>query len=235
MMPEPELSAFSLEGLAHRCRRETERFFQRGSSDDRYCFALFRQAIAGRSTRAWELVFDQYAPLVTGWIARHPAFAGAEEERAYFVNRAFERMWQAMTPEKFGRMANLKALIAYLKLCVHAAIIEHVERRTNPQEWSEADMAGDINRRTAGREPAEIVQGELHALTVWEAVSAALKSEAEQVIARCSFVYDMKPAEIAADYPDLFPDVRAVYRQKENLLSRLSRDPQLLAIWQENA
>ena len=230
MLKDPVISAFSIESLAHRCRQEPGRFFDLGSSDDRYCFELFRRALAEQDPLAWELILEQYTPLVTGWIIRHPAFSQAEEEREYFLNRAFERLWHAMTPEKFERMANLKALIAYLKLCVHAALIEHVERRVNREEWSAADIDSDLNSFTTGRDAAAAVRSDMMANHIWACIENTVKTEAETVIARCSFIFDMKPAEICEMYPDLFDDVRLVYRQKENLLARLGRDADLQAI-----
>lgn len=227
MSPTSTLNSYSLASLAHRCRRETERFFQGGDPDDSFCFELFRRAIAERNQPAWELIFEQYTPLVTGWISRHQAFPQAEEEPVYFVNRAFERMWRAITPEKFERMANLKALIAYLKMCVHAALIEHVERRIKPQEIPETDMESDLSRFGGGRDAAAAVRSDMMSAAIWRCVERIVNDEADAVIARCSFVYDMKPSEIAESYPDLFPDVRRVYRQKENLLARLSRDVEL--------
>ncbi len=224
------VTSYSLDNLAHECQKETERFYKSGSSDDRFCFELFRRAIVDRLQQAWELIFSQYTPLVTGWVTRHPAFHQSAEEREYFVNRAFERMWHAMSPEKFSRMANLKALISYLKLCVHAAVIEHVERRTNKAEWSETDMENDVNTYSSGDTASSAVESAMTATTIWELISQVAKDDSDLVLARCSFVYDMKPAEVVDHYPELFADVKQVYRQKENLLARLNRHAGLQAI-----
>ena len=57
---------------------------------------------------------------------RHAAFPASGEEAQYFVNRAFDKLWTAMTPQKFERFPDLKSLLRYLQMCVHSAIIDHV-------------------------------------------------------------------------------------------------------------
>jgi hypothetical protein len=39
-----------------------------------------------------------------------------------------------------------------------------------------------------------------------------------------SWTYGLRPQEIQARRPDLFPDVRRVYQVKRNLINRLQRD-----------
>jgi hypothetical protein len=50
-----------------------------------------------------------------------------------------------------------------------------------------------------------------------------------------SFVLALKPRELAARYPEMFDDVRQVYRIKENVLARLGRDAELQEILGPNA
>ena len=54
-----DLQDLTLAGVAHRCARETELFFQRQSYDPRYCCELFRRAIVDRDQGTWELVYAQ--------------------------------------------------------------------------------------------------------------------------------------------------------------------------------
>lgn len=227
MSVDQSLNQLPLGQLSDHCGRETEKFYRSGRSDDRYCFELFRRAIVEQTAEAWNHIFERYSPLVAGWVSRHQLFAMAQEERGYFVNRAFERMWRAMSPEKFGRMANLKTLIAYLKMCVHAAVVEHVERRTSAAEWSETDMSGDLSQHQAGDNPATAVASDSSAIAIWQAVVAITKDDAELTVARCTFIYDMKPREIYEQHVNLFKNVNAVYRCKENLLARLRRHESL--------
>jgi DNA-directed RNA polymerase specialized sigma24 family protein len=129
MTASSDFTALTLAGLTHRCAQETELFFKRHVYDPAYCYELFRRALLERNQRAYECLYTQYQPLVAGWVERHPSFPGADEEVQYFVNRAFEKMWHALGAEKFSRFGDLKALLSYLKLCTHSAVIDFARAR----------------------------------------------------------------------------------------------------------
>ena len=101
----------ALADIADRCAQETERFFQGQSYDPQYCFELFRRAILEHDQSAWETIHARYQSLVAGWVKQHPAFESSGEEVPYFVNRAFEKIWVALTPDKFGRFSDLSSLL----------------------------------------------------------------------------------------------------------------------------
>lgn len=221
-----DLSALTVAGLTHRCSQETESFFKRRPYDPTYCYELFRRALLERNQRAYDCLYTQYQSLVAGWVERHPSFPGAGEEVQYFVNRAFEKMWHALTAEKFGHFADLKALLSYLKLCTHSAIIDHARARQHalldeePGDAVLADYAasGDVEGETIERSQQQ---------EFWRQINLRLADEREQAVVFGSFVLAMKPAELQLRYPHLFGDVREVYRIKQNVLDRLRRDPEL--------
>src|SRR5262245_34251742 len=115
-----------LSELARRCAEETERFFAGRGHDSQFCFELFRQAIVEGDAAAWDLVYRQSESLVTGWVVRHTALEASGEAAPYFVNRAFEKMWAALTPEKFRDFPDLKFLLRYLQMCVHSVLMDHL-------------------------------------------------------------------------------------------------------------
>jgi DNA-directed RNA polymerase specialized sigma24 family protein len=217
-----------------RCAHETERFFQQQTNDPRYCFELLRRAIEDRCQRAWEFVYAQYQPLVTSWVKHHSAFLSCGEEAQYFVNRAFERMWTALTPTKFGCFPDLKSVLSYLKMCVHSvildvarvversAVVAQVETTTELEDPDAAvveDLALDHTRREA----------------FWKEISARLRSNKERRVVYGSYVLGMKPRELLSQFPDLFRDVSEVYRVKENVLARLRRDAELARLFCQDA
>ena len=69
---------------------------------------------------------------------RHAAYAASGEEADYFINRAFEKMWLALSPERFGGFPDLKSLLRYLQMCVHSAVYD-VVRKTG-REVAEIDI-----------------------------------------------------------------------------------------------
>jgi hypothetical protein len=221
-----DLQRITLAGIAHRCAQETELFFQRQRYDPRYCFELFRRAIIERKQGAWELVYAQYRSLVSGWVERHPAFQASGEEVQYFVNRAFEKMWAALGPEKFGHFPDLKSVLRYLQMCVHSVIVDFL--RLKEQET----LLHDDQKLVARRETAEPTV-EQHVLTrmqhedLWNCLNQRLKNDKERRVVYGTFVLALKPRELYARSREMFQDVQEVYRIKENVIARLRRDSEL--------
>jgi len=215
----------SLSSIAYRCARETDAFFARRPHDPRFCFELFRRAIVEHSERAWRLVYDQYRPLVAGWTERHSAFSSCGEEVQFIVNGAFDRMWSALTPDRFQRFSDLRSLLRYLQMCVHSVILDLVRKTQLPQislNHAEPNLA-QISLHNLGSRPEDGIYRQ----EFWQAIQARLKDEQELRVVYASFVLGLKPREICARYEDLFVDVRQVYRVKENVLARLRRDSEL--------
>jgi DNA-directed RNA polymerase specialized sigma24 family protein len=214
----------SLAELAHRCSRETQEFFQRRDYDPRYCLELFRRAMVARDQGAWELVYAQYRPLVTRWVFRHPSFRLTGEEAQFFVNRAFEKMWTALDPGKFGGFGSLPAVLRYLQMCVHSAIMDLI-RDSDPAEEIDEDAAENI--RSADPPVEERIVRRERRRELWARLETRLKSEQERCVLRGCFALALKPVEVYERYRDHFSSIQEVYRVKENLIDRLRRDPEL--------
>jgi hypothetical protein len=213
------LSEFSLSALAYRCRRETERFFRSEDYDPGYCFEIFRLALAERDQDAWELVFDLYTRLVLSWVRKHTAFASCGEEDGYFLNRAFERLWSGLSPERFDTQASLPAVLDYLKLCVHSALMDHVRGQGPPP----VDVSSI--RSPSDPDPGPETMAANHDL--WELLNSKMNNEQERCFLTAYFTLDLKPREVADEFPNLFKNVAEVYRTRENIINRLRRDSDL--------
>jgi len=224
------LERLPLTRLAEHCAQESELFFRRQACDPRFCFELFRRAIQERLPCAWELIYDQYHSLVTRWVNRHPSFPSTGEETAYFVNRAFERMWSALTPKKFDNFPDLKSLLRYLQMCVHSVIIDYTrlsERATLETELKTAEE--DIRQHGSGVEEQVLSRNQSQAF--WNRVQRCLHNDKERRIMYGFFVLGLKSQEVYASSRDVFKNVDEVYRTKQNLLARLRRDPELLELF----
>ena len=222
-----------LEDIAQRCAHETDRFFHQQESDPRYCFELLRRAIVDRCQRAWEFAYAQYQPLVTSWVRRHTAFPACGEDAQYLVNRAFEKMWTALTPAKFGRFPALNALLRYLQMCVHSVILDAVRMAERTPTVPYEQLPVHQNPEPAAPENQAMERMQRRAL--WEEINARMHDDQERQVVYASFVLALKPREICSQFPDLFRDVKQVYRVKENVLARLRRDPELARLLGQNA
>jgi RNA polymerase sigma factor (sigma-70 family) len=224
-----ELQRFTLLGIARRCTRETERFFQRQGHDPRFCFELFRRAVVEHSEQAWDRLYTIYRPLVIKWVKCHPAWPATGEEAQHLVNRAFEKLWSAMSPDSFQRFPELKSVLRYLQMCVHSAILDHARAAERSLADVPLELLSESHESTAPSVEAsalDLVAGE----ELWRGVTARLNDQKERRVVYCSFALALKPREICEQFPELFPDVGEVYRIKENVLARLRRDTELLKL-----
>ncbi len=219
-------SELPLVELARRCREETVRFLRGEPRDDAFCFEIFQRAVVGRSDDAWEAIVFQYRGIVLACVRQHTVAAVLHEPDDYWVNRALQRFWGAVTAERFSQFPDLAALLKYLKLCVHSVLMDEVRAR----RASSSVSLDDISEATPERADAEkTVLGNLSGQQLWAAISREVQDEAEEKVAFLSFARDMKPGEIAERYPTLFESVSDVYRVKRNLIERLRRSAEIRA------
>ncbi len=211
-------SQLSLTALIDGCRETTARFMRREEAQEDFCLELFRRALVERGAAPWRAIFDQYHGLVVAWIRQHPATATLGDEHDYYTNRAFERFWSAVTPERFAAFPGLAALLRYLKLCAHSVLLDaaRAQRARSALPGWERAVAPDA---------ATAVVGALVGDDLWQAIEAELHDEAERLVAYGTFALDLKPTELHARYPATFATVADVYRTKRNLLDRLRRSP----------
>jgi hypothetical protein len=226
MTPEASLQTLALSGVAQQCAQQTDRFFRRLQYDPRYCFELFRRALLERNQQAYALLYQQYQALVAGWVERHPSFPALDEEVQYFVNRAFEKMWRALTPAKFERFPDLKSLLSYLKLCAGSAVLDYA--RAGRLEMAD-DEPGDLQIADTGAQidPEQHTVSRVQQEEFWQLILTRLADERERLVVYGSFVLALKPRELSAKYPQVFADVNEIYRIKQNVLERLRRDAEL--------
>lgn len=222
MLHESELPA-SLAEVARRCREETERFFHRLAHDPRFCYELFRRALARREADAFELLVRNYGGLVDSWVHRHAGFSRSGEDASYFVNSAFGKFWVAIPPARFGRFTDLKALLRYLQLCVHSSIIDHLRLVQQTISLN----CGDEDSPQYEPHAPESALSDAERAEFWRAVDGRLQNDKERVVLHACFGLAMKPADIPAAFPGTFSTVQEVYRTKQNVLERLRRDSTL--------
>ena len=210
---EPDVRRHALAALVAACR----------DTHDPSCFELFRRAVAERDHAAWAAVMAQYAGLVRAWVRRHPSSAALapHEREEDWPTAAFGRFWAAIAPERFGHFSGLAPLLQYLKMCAHSALMDVLRARA-------AAQIGDDSASIADAEAVAVER--LAASDLWHAVGAALSDDDERLVARLSFVLDLKPAEIYERYPARFASVADVYRIKRNILERLRRNETIRAL-----
>ncbi|KPJ94188.1 MAG: hypothetical protein AMJ53_05755 [Gammaproteobacteria bacterium SG8_11] len=223
MSRESKTTKLSLSDLVHNCAEETDLFFQHRDHDTRYCFELFRRAIHENNQYAWEIIFNQYQPLVTGWVRQHPGFETSGEETQFFVTGTFAKISSILTVEKFDNFSNLQSLLSYLKMCVHSVITDY--NRT--ADRANLDISfDDIQYEIESTDPApeKVVSDKLDNKTLWTQLNKRLNNEKERLVIYGIFVLALKPRELCIHFKNVFTEVEEVYLIKQNVMARLRRD-----------
>ncbi len=223
MSHEIKLQQMAVAELAHRCAQETDLYFHQQNHDSSYCFELFRRAIQRADQAAWDIICNQYQPLVSGWVRQHHAFQDSGEEIQYFVNGAFGKIYSTITPVKFDGFSDIGSLLRYLKLCVHSVIVDYNRSAEQISLYPLEEALG-----SASTDPAVEEQqiDRAYQQAFWEWINARLNDEKERSVIYGSFVLALKPQEIYDLFQNRFSDVDEIYRVKQNVISRLRRDPE---------
>jgi len=218
-----DLQHLTVADLAKRCAQETELFFQRQVQDAKYCFELFRRAIRETDQFAWDMIYAQYKPLVTGWVKQNQAFEVSGEEVEYFVNGAFGKISGILTAERFDGFAEIGSLLRYLKMCVHSVIVDHTRSVDQPKLYPLDDA---LKEPSTDPTLESQTMDRAYRQAFWDLVSGRLNDEKERLVMEGLFILALKPRELYERSRHKFSDVDEIYRVKQNILARLSRDPE---------
>jgi hypothetical protein len=148
-----------------------------------------------------------------------------EEELPYFINRVFEKLWASVTPEKFQNFPDLKSILRYLQMCVHSVLVDTARRLEANISLDETVINQNQQENTQSIENQ--ISTQLAAGELWKMIERKLKNEAEKQVIYGTFVLGQKPNELCLSHKESLGSVEAVYRIKERVLSRLSRDQEL--------
>ena len=213
-----------LEELAQKCAQETDHYHRRQPHNNKFCFELFQRAFQGRD-RAWDCIYLQYQPQVAGWVRKHPGFDASGEEVQYFIIGSFTKFWKAMMPDRFRGFAELGSLLRYLQICVHSVITDFNRSREIADAFDPADEPEPKGKPERRKTEADVLNG-IRWQKCEEWVNARLHDEKERLVMKLYIDDGLKPREIHALFPDKFQDVAEVYRIRQNVVSRLGRDPE---------
>ena len=219
--------------LAEGCRQ-----VKSDNTHEPYCFELFRRAITEKSEQCWSALYEQYSRLVVHWIGHFskqsaPQLTTPTED---LVADAFTAFWRAFTPEKLANAARLAQVLSYLKSCSATAVLQakrREERKIKQAAWDQTTVEHAQDPQQRSHRPEQILVATMWQEKLWQIVNRCCHDERERVLARLSFVSDLKPSEILERHPDLFIDVAEVYTMRRNLKNRLWRDKELQELWGE--
>ena len=202
-------------------RGNTAAYFAGRRSDTGFAMELFRRAVLERSEEAWGAIYDAYLPLVTGWITHHPAFLRCGEDSTYLANRAFERFWWALRPDRLAAFSTLPSLLKYLKMCAHCAVVDAA--RAN--RGVDCQSLDGFEAPSHGRGNLEWTEALVGVEQLWDAVTTVIHNPVQERLAWDTLVLGMPPRDVFANHPVDWGSVGVVYEAKAALLRRLRSSP----------
>ncbi len=214
-----------LDVLQQKCAEHSTRFFRQEPYNPRFCFEIFRRAIVERNEEAWDIIYHQYRPLLDSWFRRHPLGETFRTERDELVLRAFERFWQAVSPEKFSSFPGLAGILRYLQLCIHATLTDAMRyRQRNNLLMDDGEEMLRQHVQNGGENTLEalLIQRE-RSVAIWQWVERHCNDQREIMLMYESLVLGFSPTEMCEHHPTLFSGVEEVYRLKAKVLKRLRR------------
>lgn len=228
------VESFPTSRLAELGAQETQRYRAGSPFDQRYMLEVFRRAIALRDEEAWQCLYQHYAPVVRSWLERSrqrdrlPILL-LEEDSATLVNAVFSRFARALPPQKWQAFSSLAAVLAYLKRCAHAVMVDAL---AGAQQRPHMISLEESETQLRAADPADQVLEAVSLQECWAMLMGVVRGDRERLVLFQSLVRGETPAHIQQCYPHLFPQVEEVYRLKRNVLERLRRHPTVCG-WQE--
>jgi hypothetical protein len=225
-MLERPLHQLDLDEIVQGCQLEAG---QPRSQEQGYCFELFRRAVEEQEQAAWLAIDEQYRYLIHQWLydCSPDLPRQAVEEIA---PETWPRFWQALARPGVpfsDRFAHVGAILKYLKQCTISVFREY-ERRIWRREQVRQRLDSDGRQALSARIVTEdelltrIDQERLlQQVQAW--IRTCVTDPQEQRVLSLSYEHGLTPAEIAARYPQEFPDAQTVRRLKERILKRARR------------
>jgi len=199
-------------------------------SHEPFCLELFRRAIVQACSLCWHYVHRLYYPLVRYWVTRRTTLPPDDVDD--LTQDAFIAFYRFYTSERLAQANKLGQVLKYLESCVASAVAGFWRKRQRSDvevEWEPKTL--DRHRSADSTEATALER--VHTQELWSAIEARCQNDGERVVARLSLTGGVKPRQIAAWHPELFPKVSDVYRVKRALFNRLSRDPFFQAMYEK--
>ena len=208
--------------LCRRCREETGRYRRHEPSDDHFCFELIRRAVVLRDEQCWEELYAVYRDYVVSWCRK----SGAESsmtEIDELVTLTWEKFWHSYTPEKLQHASGAAAVLGYLKMCARSVVLDQARGRSRNIPLDE----GAHEQPDTAPTPSEHHAGRAVRQEFWAMIDRHLHDERERILVHLRYELGLKPSEVYARHPELFPTIQDVYRVIRNVIDRLRRSKDL--------
>jgi hypothetical protein len=218
MLNTDDLRSIDVVSLASLCKSETEKFFRKLANDNRYCFELFCRAYRDLAEDALTHIYTIYLPILYNHAKKHKAFEQSSQEALNFARAALVNFYLAVKGEKFLHMfSSLPQVMGYLNTCISSEIFQDVRKHHREMELGESPVA-----------PSSYSENDLKELL--EHIHQVLVDEKDRFLFELRFMLEIKPAEVAERYPEMWSTTREVTVHLYRIRQRLRQNPYLRSL-----
>src|SRR5215216_2037188 len=145
-------------------------------ADARY-YELFRRAIEQRDADAWADISRHYRGLLAAWAAQSSARGLIAEQPEDIADQAFARAWAALSSARFSAFPHIASLLAYLRTCVRATVIDHAREQAGQLRAVQSIECAGVSAA-----PEQAVLEELDRNELWRLITGMTNNLQEQII-----------------------------------------------------
>jgi DNA-directed RNA polymerase specialized sigma24 family protein len=217
----------SVADLCRLAREQTARYRNGLPHDDRFNVEMFRRAVVDRDEHCWQELYDLYADQIQSWCRQAGASLRMDMDEA--VVRTWAKFWANYTPRKLAAAGGVAAVLAYLRMCARSVMMDAAREQQRIARGCASLPLDHVSVQHAASTPApdDGVAADAAAEMLWQVIDRSLRDARERVLVTLTFELGLRPSQIQARRPDLFPTVADVYRITRNILDRLRRAPEL--------
>lgn len=210
-----DVSGLSNAQIIANCAQETVRFFAKQTSDSAFCYEMFRRA-AQRDDHCTLAVLRQYQSIAEFWVTQHTGFPRTGETAEFFATTAITKVLLKLERD-FDRFDSLNHIMQYLKMCAVTSVTQYLRDIGELPDLSIDDAAERI--AAPSLLPTDVSVSE-----IWRRVEQVLENEMLIRLARCIYIWEMKPSEVLELYPDDWHDINTVYNAVRQIKRKLETD-----------
>ncbi|MCE7979754.1 MAG: hypothetical protein DYG89_01065 [Caldilinea sp. CFX5] len=218
---------FVLTALIDRCQKERSQFQKSGTATSPACLEIFRRAFTNAKDHqaAWGAIHIIFEPMMRKWgnaMMDKTISEQAEIDLDDILQKAFLAFVRhAPQGADLLNHDSLGPVVQYLKKCTQSACLTTKRKYHGLTPPTSLEEFFEIHTQID-----ETAQANLR-IDIKERLDELLENPIERLVFELRFECNVKPQEIFASYPDLFPTYQDVATVIQRLTRRLRKDPVL--------
>lgn len=218
---------FVLTALIDRCQKERSQFQKSGTATSPACLEIFRRAFTNAKDHqaAWNAIHIIFEPMMRKWgnaMIDKTISEQAEIDLDDILQKAFLAFVRhAPQGADLLNHDSLGPVVQYLKKCTQSACLTTKRKYHGLTPPTSLEEFFEIHTQID-----ETAQANLR-IDLKERLDELLENPIERLVFELRFECNVKPQEIFASYPDLFPIYQDVATVIQRLTRRLRKDPVL--------